>query len=53
MIRTSHFSKIKVKMNNSMKDKVALKIKIIYHKVNQIFDDDLILRITLLMLKTS
>lgn len=52
MIRISHFSKIQVKMTNYMKDEVSLKIKIIYHK-NQIFDDDLILRITLLMFRTS
>lgn len=56
MCRTSHCRKIKVKMDNYVRDKEALKIKTYTIKLityNQIFDDDLILRITLLKFRRS
>lgn len=46
MIRTSHARKIEVKMGNYVRDKEAVTIKNICN--NPVFDDDLILRITLL-----
>lgn len=45
MTRTSHSRKIKVKLNNYVRDKAALRIT--YNNINQIFDDDLIMNLSL------